>query len=113
VAASVGIAIYPTDGEDPDTLLRRADIAMYAAKRSDRPFALYTSDLDAAGRGRLSLTREMRQGMESGQFRLHYQPVIDVSSHRVRYVEALVRWQHPRLGLLKPDRFIPWPRRAA
>src|SRR5439155_3567386 len=87
--------------------LRRADIAMYVAKRGDSDFAVYSPDQDEHSPSRLALMGELRQAIEESQLVLHYQPKVELRSGEVVGVEALVRWQHPRLGLLQPDRFMP------
>jgi diguanylate cyclase (GGDEF)-like protein/PAS domain S-box-containing protein len=107
VAASIGIALFPEHGEDVDTLLRRADIAMYVAKRGDSDFAIYSPDQDEHSPSRLAMMGELRQALEEDQLVLHYQPKVELRSGHVVGVEALVRWQHPRLGMLPPDRFMP------
>src|SRR5207247_9666410 len=103
VAASIGIALFPDQGEDIDTLLRRADIAMYVAKRGDSGFAVYSPDQDEHSASRLALMGELRQAIEEGQLVLHYQPTFELRSGELVAVDALVRWQRPRLGLLQPD----------
>jgi len=104
---SIGIALYPDHGEDAATLLRRADVAMYAAKRAGVGYALYTPDHDQHTPGRLALIGALHGAIARDELRLHYQPTVDVADGRVRMVEALVRWQHPERGLLPPDDFIP------
>jgi diguanylate cyclase (GGDEF)-like protein/PAS domain S-box-containing protein len=106
VAASIGIVFFPDQGEDVDTLLRRADIAMYVAKRGDADFAVYSAEQDEHSPSRLALMGELRQAIEENQLVLHYQPKVDLRSGQVVGVEALVRWQHPRMGMLPPDRFM-------
>lgn len=107
VGASIGIALFPEHGEDPDTLMRRADIAMYTAKRATGGFAFYQSDLDHHSPDRLLLAGELRQAIECNELLLHYQPKACFETGRVSHVEALVRWRHPRRGLVFPDHFIP------
>lgn len=107
VGASIGIALFPEHGEDPDTLMRRADIAMYTAKRATGGFAFYQPDLDHHSPDRLLLAGELRQAIECNDLLLHYQPKASFTSGRVAHVEALVRWRHPRRGLVFPDHFIP------
>ncbi|MBI4492245.1 MAG: EAL domain-containing protein [Chloroflexi bacterium] len=106
VGASIGIALYPEHGQDAETLLRRADIAMYVAKRTGSGYALYALEQDQHSPGRLALVGELRQAIEQDALRLHYQPKVHFKSGRILGVEALVRWQHPQHGLLAPDRFI-------
>ncbi len=104
--ASIGIALFPKHGEDADTLLRRADSAMYAAKRGRGGSAFYDLGHETRKPSRLALTFELRTGIEQGQLVLHYQPALRCRTGEVIGVEALVRWLHPRDGLLSPDRFI-------
>jgi diguanylate cyclase (GGDEF)-like protein len=107
VNASLGIAIYPEHADDADTLIKRADIAMYEAKKNQSGLALYEPGLDEQSLRRLSLMMELRQAIANGELELYYQPKIDVASARVVHVEALVRWNHPRHGIMRPDEFIP------
>jgi diguanylate cyclase (GGDEF)-like protein len=106
VDASVGIALYPRDGEDVDTLVRCADIAMHVSKETHQP-ALYTSEDDHYSAERLALVSQLRRAIAQREITVCYQPQADLRTGRVRSVEALVRWQHPELGLLGPDRFVP------
>lgn len=106
ISPSVGLALYPKDGQDVDTLLRRADMAMYDAKRRKTGYAIYTADLDQGAVDRLGLQTELRAAISGGELVLHYQPKVDLTTDRISGVEALVRWQHPRRGLLFPDDFI-------
>jgi diguanylate cyclase (GGDEF)-like protein len=109
VEASVGIAVAPSlQDVDIDALLRRADIAMYTAKRSRCGFMLYRADQDTSTLERLSLLAEMRQALQKeDEFVLHYQPKVALPDQRLIGVEALARWQHPTRGLLGPAEFIP------
>jgi len=104
---SIGIALYPAHGADAATLLRHADVAMYAAKRAGTGHALYTPAHDQHTPGRLALISALHGAIARGELRLYYQPTVDVADGRVRLVEALARWQHPEQGLLPPDAFIP------
>ncbi|MGZ6966083.1 MAG: putative bifunctional diguanylate cyclase/phosphodiesterase, partial [Acidimicrobiia bacterium] len=106
VGASVGVARFPLDGDDPHTLLRRADMAMYAAKDANRGVDLYASGLDRDSRQRLSLLSDFRRALESDELVVHYQPIVDVRGAEVRGAEGLVRWEHPEHGLLPPGAFI-------
>jgi len=106
VGASVGIARFPIDGDDPHTLLRRADMAMYAAKDANRGVDLYASGLDRDSRQRLSLLSDFRRALETDELVVHYQPIVDVRGAEVRGAEGLVRWEHPEHGLLPPGAFI-------
>jgi len=108
IDASVGIALAPAsaDGAALDTLLRHADVAMYAAKRGRLGQQVYDPALDTYSPERLGLIAELRAAIAAGALTLHYQPQVDVRSGRVRGVEALVRWPHPERGLILPDEFI-------
>ncbi|MBI4493323.1 MAG: EAL domain-containing protein [Chloroflexi bacterium] len=106
VGMSIGIALYPLHGEDVETLLRRADIAMYLAKRGRGGYAVYTSEQDQHTPHRLALMGELRTAIEQEQLLLHYQPQVHFKSGQVVGLEALVRWQHPQRGLIPPDQFI-------
>ena len=105
--ASIGIALYPVHGDDPGTLLRRADVAMYVAKRSGGGCSLYAPEQEAQSLRRSGLAGELRRSIPQGEMTLHYQPQVLLASGAVYSVEALVRWNHPREGLMPPDRFIP------
>ena len=107
IGASIGIALFPQHGEEPLPLVRHSDSAMYAAKRGHSGYLVYESNLDAKDAERLALHLDLRQAIGNKQLVLHYQPKIDFSTQRVSGVEALVRWQHPRLGLIFPDDFVP------
>ncbi|MEA2646569.1 MAG: hypothetical protein QOE92_1652 [Chloroflexota bacterium] len=104
---SIGIAQFPDHGRDAETLMRRADVAMYVAKRNKTGCAVYSAEQDEHSAGRLALMGEMRQAIRSDQLELHYQPKVDVKTRTTFGVEALVRWRHPVRGLLPPDQFIP------
>lgn len=106
VEASIGIALYPDHGADAETLFQRADVAMYAAKRTGSGYAVYVAELDQHSPRRLALMGELRQAIEQNQLLLHYQPKISLMTGHVIGVEALVRWQHPEYGFIPPDRFI-------
>jgi diguanylate cyclase (GGDEF)-like protein len=107
VGASLGISRFPRDGTDARTLLRRANIAMSAAKRKQSGFALYEAEQDHHSRRRLSVLSDFRHALDADQLVVHYQPIVDILDRRVRGAEALVRWQHPSLGLLQPAAFLP------
>ncbi|HEY5154327.1 MAG TPA: diguanylate cyclase, partial [Acidimicrobiales bacterium] len=106
VNASIGIAVYPEHAVDADTLARRADVAMYTAKRSGGGAAVYSPEHDQSSVRRLALLGELRRAITEDELTLHYQPVIDLASGVVRAVEALVRWEHPTHGLMPPVEFI-------
>jgi diguanylate cyclase (GGDEF)-like protein/PAS domain S-box-containing protein len=104
--ASMGIAMYPADGRDSHALLRSADVAMYEAKRKGGGIAVYDRSLDQNSPERLGLIADLNQAIRDRQLLLHYQPKLDLRTGKHAGFEALVRWQHPRLGLLKPDAFL-------
>lgn len=107
VTASIGISMSPNDGEDSHTLLKHADIAMYRAKDVGRnTYQFYSPDMSSKAFERLSLETSLRYALELDQFRLFYQPQVDVVTGRVVGMEALLRWQHPDLGLVAPNDFI-------
>lgn len=106
VNASIGIAVSPHDGDDFESLARCADAAMYKAKRAGGGVAVYERELERDTTQRLTLAAELERAIESGELRLAYQPILDVHTRRVTRVEALVRWQHPNLGLLPPREFV-------
>ena len=107
IGGSVGAAVFPGHGDDVATLIRHADSAMYAAKRGGTGFALYSDGADEALAVRLALASELPAALEAGELELHFQPKAEVTTGRPVGVEALVRWRHPELGLLPPDRFVP------
>ena len=107
VGASLGVAMFPDDGDDAQTLLKHADIAMYAAKKRGRNnFQFFTQDLNRIADERLNLEAAMRIALERNEFAVHYQPKVD-ASRRIVGFEALARWTHAELGVIGPDRFIP------
>ena len=107
VNASLGVAVYPVHADDAETLIKRADIAMYDAKKDQSVMAVYEEGRDQHTMHRLSLMMELRQAIAGDELELYYQPKVDVASERVMHVEALVRWNHPRHGVMTPDEFIP------
>jgi len=108
VSASVGIAMFPSDGRDMETLLQRADMAMYQAKSSGRGcFSFFSSEMNRLAQERLVLENALREALRKGQLHLHYQPQVELASGRLYGVEALARWHHPELGEISPARFIP------
>jgi diguanylate cyclase (GGDEF)-like protein len=110
--ASVGIAICPDHGRDVNVLVQRADVAMYEAKRSRTRIETYSPDRDPYSAERLRLLGELRSAIEEGQLVLHYQPKVALGRDQVIGVEALVRWDHPRHGLLPPGEFVPLAERT-
>jgi len=108
VTSSLGVANYPDDGGDADTLLANADAAMYRAKEVGRDnFQFYTPELNTKVHGKFLLQEELRNAVARSEFVLHYQPQVDLRTGRVFAVEALVRWNHPNQGLISPMEFIP------
>ena len=107
VSVSIGGACHPQDGDDPQTLLRKAEIAMYEAKRSRAGYVSYRADLDEHDAGQMTLMTELREAIESGGLELHFQPVIAVPDGELVMAEALVRWKHPVRGQIPPLEFIP------
>ncbi|MGE0082263.1 MAG: MASE3 domain-containing protein, partial [Thiohalomonadaceae bacterium] len=108
VGASVGISIYPEHGRDLETLLKKADAAMYRVKEQGRNnYQFYTEDLTTITHERLALEAGLRQALERAELVLHYQPVAEAGSGRVFGVEGLMRWRHPDKGVLLPERFLP------
>jgi diguanylate cyclase (GGDEF)-like protein len=105
VGASIGIALAPQDATEGTGLMWSADTAMYRAKLGNIPFVFYDQDIDG-GEQQLNLVEELRDAVEEGSFVLHYQPQLDLSTGEVIAVEALIRWPHPRLGLVPPVKFI-------
>ena len=107
VTPSLGISIYPHDGLDLETLLKNADTAMYRAKDVGRhTFQFYASEMNTATLDRLLMESNLRRALHQGEFLLHYQPLVCLESGLIIGVEALMRWQHPELGMIMPDRFI-------
>jgi diguanylate cyclase (GGDEF)-like protein len=112
VAASIGIVVHPRHGEDVDTLLQHADVAMYVAKEAHAGTAVYDADQDENDAARLALAGELRGAIENGELVLHFQPKADLKTGRIVGVEALVRWQHPERGFIPPNDFIPLAERT-
>ena len=106
-SASIGIAIYPHDGQDPDTLLKNSDTAMYHAKEAGRGnYQFFTLQMNAKAAERLSLETSLRRALEQEQLQLVYQPIVTLKNNIVVATEALLRWPHPELGYVSPNRFI-------
>ncbi len=107
LSCCMGVAVYPDDGQNADTLIKHADIAMYRAKEQGRGhWQFYASGMNAGTLERLGLESELRHALERGQFHLEYQPQLDLASGTVVGMEALLRWQHPQLGRIPPASFI-------
>ncbi|MCW3060735.1 MAG: hypothetical protein JWQ02_2556 [Capsulimonas sp.] len=108
ITASIGVTISPRGGSDPWALLRNADIAMYQAKSTGKAaIVLFDRSMMDRASERLELEGDLRQAIDQGQLRLHYQPIVSLESGRIREAEALVRWEHPTRGLIPPAKFIP------
>jgi diguanylate cyclase (GGDEF)-like protein len=108
ISASIGIALHPTDGADDDTLLINADAAMHDAKdRGRNTYRFYNQSMNATAHQRLTMENHLRRALDRDELLLHYQPKIDASSGRIVGAEALLRWEHPELGLVSPAQFIP------
>jgi diguanylate cyclase (GGDEF)-like protein/PAS domain S-box-containing protein len=107
VSCSIGISMFPEHGTDSETLIRNADAAMYCAKIDGRnKVRFFTDEMNAAAQERLTMDKNLRLALERGEFFLVYQPQIEIETKRITGLEALIRWQHPKLGLIPPDRFI-------
>jgi diguanylate cyclase (GGDEF)-like protein/PAS domain S-box-containing protein len=108
IDGSIGISVYPEDGEDAETLIKNADTAMYHAKGAGRNnFQFFKGDMNLRAVERQSLEVSLRHALEGEQFLLHYQPKVNLDTGEITGVEALIRWQHPDRGLISPGRFIP------
>ena len=112
VQASIGISFFPTHGPDPDTLLQRAEMAMYITKKEKSGYKVYDSTLDKQSPRKLTLTSELRQALDADELQLDYQPKVNLLDGAVQEVEALARWPHPRYGLVPPEEFIPLAERT-
>ncbi len=108
VGASVGIAVYPEDGREPDHLIKNADMAMYRAIReAPNGYRFFSNAMNEEMRARVTLERDLRRALTRNEFELHYQPQLDILTGRMVGMEALVRWRHPEQGMIPPGRFIP------
>ncbi|MBI2058161.1 MAG: EAL domain-containing protein [Nitrospirae bacterium] len=108
ITTSIGIALYPSDGKNAQTLLKNADTALHRAKERGRNmYQFYASSMNVAAFERLLLENQLRRALERNEFAVHYQPMVDLSTGRIVGVEALARWEHPDLGLVFPIDFIP------
>jgi predicted signal transduction protein with EAL and GGDEF domain len=106
--ASIGIALAPEDGTDLDQLIRHADLAMYAAKADGRrAYRFFEPAMDASAKARRELEQDLREAIVRGDFEVHYQPLVNLSTNQVSGCEALLRWRHPVRGMVSPAEFIP------
>jgi diguanylate cyclase (GGDEF)-like protein len=108
ISASLGITLYPADALDIDSMMRNADQAMYVAKNNGRNrYSHFTASLQETAQKRLRLTNDLRSALAGQQFRLYFQPIVDLNTNRIHKAEALLRWQHPLRGMVSPADFIP------
>ena len=108
ITASIGVALYPQDARDPESLMKSAELAMYRAKESGRnTYQLYTVEMQTRVTERLALESRLRRALERGEFSLHYQPQVDLRSNRIFGCEALIRWTQAELGMITPAKFVP------
>lgn len=105
-SANIGIALYPDHGEDPDLLIQKADVALSMAKNGDDSYSIYDPEHDPYNPRRLVIMTELRHAIDNNQLTLHYQPKIDLQKNCISGVETLVRWRHPKYGIIPPDQFI-------
>jgi EAL domain-containing protein (putative c-di-GMP-specific phosphodiesterase class I) len=107
VSAKVGVALFPDDGADADTLFMNAEAALKKAKASGEPYLFHTQKMTEMIAGKLTLENQLRQALDNEEFVLHYQPKVNLTSGKLTGAEALIRWNDPRTGLVPPGRFIP------
>jgi EAL domain-containing protein (putative c-di-GMP-specific phosphodiesterase class I) len=107
IRAKVGVALFPNDGADADTLFKNAEAALKKAKASGERYLFYTQKMTETVAGKLTLENQLRQALDNGEFVLHYQPKVNLTSGKMTSAEALIRWNDPRTGLVPPGRFIP------
>ncbi|MEK6747790.1 MAG: EAL domain-containing protein, partial [Pseudomonadota bacterium] len=106
ITATIGAAVYPDQAGDVETLLKRADIALYEAKNKEMDYCFYSTEIDSYSPRRLSLMADLQKAMANGELQLYYQTIFDLSTGAVRGMEALARWPHPRYGFIQPIEFI-------
>jgi diguanylate cyclase (GGDEF)-like protein len=108
IGASIGVAVAPWDGEDPDRLLKNADMALYRAKAEGKgAFRFFEPEMDARVQARRLLEMDLRTALRTGAFEVHYQPLVDLESGQIKSCEALIRWPHATRGMVSPAEFIP------
>ena len=107
IAVKVGVALFPDDGEDAETLFKNAEVALKRAKASGDRYLFYTQQMTASVAGKLTLENQLREALDKGQFELYYQPKVSLAGGKLTSAEALIRWNDPRTGLVPPGRFIP------
>jgi diguanylate cyclase (GGDEF)-like protein len=108
IGASIGVSLAPEDGNDPDELLKNADLALYRAKADGRgTYRFFETGMDARAQARRVLELDLRLALQRSEFEVHYQPIRDLASGEIVVCEALVRWKHPQRGLMGPNQFIP------
>lgn len=108
ITASMGISIFPNDGNQAEILVQKADIAMYRAKNEGKnTYQFYLPDMDAMALKRMEIEMQLRRALERNEFKLYYQPKVDLQTGRISGMEALLRWQHPEIGMVTPNEFIP------
>ncbi len=107
IGASLGISVYPQDGDDLSTLLKHADAAMYKAKERRNDFQFFSSEILAGAKERMTLEHDLRLAIDKQEIFLRYQPILDLTTNQPCGVEALLRWRHPTLGMISPQQFIP------
>lgn len=112
VQASIGIVFFPEHGKEMDTIMQRAGVALYAAKKDSKKYTVYSSHLDKSNPHRLTMMGELRQAIENDELVLYFQPKVNLKTNKIVGVEALVRWQHPEHGFMAPDEFIPMAERT-
>ncbi len=112
IQASIGVSIFPEHGKGMDTIMQRANLALFAAKQDSKKYIVYSSRLDKHNPHRLTMMGELRQAIENDELILHFQPKINLHTRKVIGTEALVRWQHPEHGFMAPDEFIPMAERT-
>ncbi len=106
MTVSIGVSIYPDDGEDVERLVKNADMAMYAAKEGEQGYCFFTEEMNRKALERMKMESNLRNALQNNQFVIYYQPLVD-DKNRIIGMEALLRWRHPELGMISPSQFIP------